>query len=128
MRFLDWGKTTFISRSVKQDVIEHMFAYLNRHSHSYFQNNFAGSLANKITDMAGGIVAVVNVIDDAFAQTMGLLIAVIAMFIVHPLFASVLLGWAVMFIGIAVYFAGSIHHLSHVFATSKTTLVGENCR
>src|SRR5262245_58445968 len=28
-----------------------MFDYVQRHSHSYFSNNFSGSIANKISDM-----------------------------------------------------------------------------
>ena len=33
-------------------ITEEMFDYVEKHSYSYFQQNFAGSLGNKINDMA----------------------------------------------------------------------------
>ena len=46
MRLLDWVKMKLFP-NLRQDTMEKMFAYLNQHSHQYFQNNFAGSLINK---------------------------------------------------------------------------------
>ena len=50
MRVLDWVKLKLFP-NLREDVMSQMFNYLNQHSHRYFQNNFAGSLINKITDM-----------------------------------------------------------------------------
>ena len=76
MRLLDWVKLKLFP-SLRQDVMSKMFAYLNQHSHDYFQNNFAGSLINKIVDMQGGIVDILTILDDVYAQVLGLIIAVI---------------------------------------------------
>jgi len=38
--------------SMSKDISVEMFSYLKDHSFQYFQNNFAGSLQNKISDMA----------------------------------------------------------------------------
>lgn len=124
MRFLDWVKLKLFP-SIRYDIVTNMFNYLNKHSHRYFQNNFAGSLSNKISDMQSAVIAVLSTLDDAFAQCCGLIIAIIAMLIVHPIFALILLVWAAAFILIAIYFFKPIHDLSNVFATSKTTLVGK---
>jgi ATP-binding cassette subfamily B protein len=124
MRFLDWVKLKLFP-SVRYDIVTNMFNYLNKHSHRYFQNNFAGSLSNKISDMQSAAVAVLSTLDDAFAQCCGLSVAIISMLIVHPIFALILLVWAAAFIFIAIYFFEPIHDLSNVFAASKTTLVGK---
>ena len=124
MRLLDWVKLRLFP-SIREDIINAMFKYLNKHSYSYFQNNFAGSLSNKISDMTGGTIAIFTTLDDAFAQTLGMLVAITTMFIVHPIFAGIFLVWAVFFVGVALYFSRHIKVLSDVFATSKTTLVGK---
>ena len=124
MRILDLVKLKFFP-GVRNDIINAMFSYLNKHSHRYFQNNFAGSISNKIADMTSGTIAIFSTIDDAFAQCVGLCMAIITMLIVHPIFALILLIWAIAFILIALLFFKPIHDLSNVFATSKTTLVGK---
>src|ERR1700721_1460915 len=102
-----------------------MFSYLNQHSHQYFQNNFAGSLINKIVDMQGGIVDILTILDDAHAQLFGLTIATITLLFVHPLFAVILLSWVICFLLITFLFLKSIQNLSHVFAEARSSLVGK---
>lgn len=124
MRLLDWVRLKFFPR-LRSDVINSMFGYLNQHSHRYFQNNFAGSVTNKISDMTNGVIAIFTTIDDAFAQIAGLLIAVISMLLIHPVFALLLLAWALAFMLIALCFFRQIQELSNRFACSKTALMGK---
>ncbi len=124
MRTLDWMKLQLFP-SLRADIVNSMFSYLSRHSYSYYQNNFAGSLSNKISDMADGTNAILRTIDEAFAQTLGLVVATITMFVVHPIFAGIFFIWALCFIGVAYYFSKNIQLLSHIYATSKTSLVGK---
>lgn len=124
MRLLDWIKMKLFP-SLRQDVMSKMFAYLNQHSHHYFQNNFAGSLINKIVDMQGGIVDIFTILDDVYAQVLGLLIAVITLLIIHPIFAFILIAWVATFLVITFLFLKPIQDLSHVFAEARSSLVGK---
>ncbi len=124
MRVLDWVRLKLFP-SVRYDLVTAMFSYLNRHSHHYFQNHFAGSLSNKISDMQSGFITILSTMDDTFAQCVGLLIAIMMMLLVHPIFALILFLWAAAFILIAIYFFKPIQQLSNIVATSKTTLVGK---
>lgn len=124
MRFLDWVKLKLYP-AIRYDIATKMFAYLNQHSHRYFQNNFAGSLSNKINDMISSSISILSTVDDAFAQSVGLCVAIITMLFIHPVFALILGLWAVAFMLISIYFFKPIHDLSNIFATSKTTLVGK---
>lgn len=124
MRLNDWLKLKLYP-TLRFEIIQNMYAYLTRHSHRYFQNNFAGSLSNKIVDMQEGTVTVLSTLEDGFGQCIGLCIAIGTMSLVSPIFAVVLLGWATAFILIAVYFFKPIQQLANVFATSKTSLVGK---
>ncbi len=124
MRFLDWAKLKLFP-SLRQDAMSKMFAYLNQHSHQYFQNSFAGSLINKIVDMQGGIVDILTILDDIYAQSLGLIIATSTLLFIHPLFALILLGWVICFLLITFIFLKSIQNLSHVFAEARSSLVGK---
>lgn len=124
MRVLDWVKLKLLP-SLREDVMKDMFSYLTQHSHQYFQNQFAGSLINKVLDMQSGIVDIFNTLDDMYAQSLGLLVAIIVLSLVHPVFAVILVGWAVVFLVITFLFLNSIKELSHLFSASKTTVVGK---
>lgn len=118
MRLLDWVKLKLFP-SLREDVMYEMFNYLNQHSHHYFQNNLAGSLINKITDMQSGVIEIFTILDDLFSQTLGLSIAIIVLLFIHPVFAVILMGWALAFLLITFIFLKPVQHLSHAFAESR---------
>lgn len=124
MRILDWVKLKLFP-NLREDAMSQMFSYLNLHSHQYFQNNFAGSLINKIIDMQGGIVEIFTILDDLYAQVLGMTVATITLLFIHPIFAFILLGWTLAFLLITFLFLKPIQHLSFVFAESKTSVVGK---
>jgi len=124
MRLLDWVKLKLFP-TLREDIMSQMFAYLNQHSHRYFQNNFAGSLINKITDMQSGLIDIISTLDDMYAQILGVSVAVITLLFVHPVFAVILAGWVISFLFITFLFLKPIAKLSHVFAESKTIVVGK---
>lgn len=124
IRMSDWAKLKLFP-DLRRDIMDKMFAYLNQHSHHYFQNNFAGSLVNKIADMQGGVVNILSILDDVYSQILGLTIAVITLFIIHPVFAGILIAWVCTFLLITLLFLKPIQRLSHVFAEARSTLVGK---
>ena len=124
MRLLDWIKLKLFP-GLRQESMSSMYIYLNQHSHQYFQNNFAGSLINKIVDMQGGIIEILTIVDDVFAQCLGLTIAIGTLLIIHPVFAFILLTWVATFLLITFVFLKPIQGLSHVFAEARSSLVGQ---
>lgn len=123
LRLLDWVKLKLFP-NLREDVMTTMFNYLNQHSHHYFQNNFAGSLINKITDMQHGVIDIFTTLDDLYAQTLGISVAVIILLFIHPIFAVILIGWTFAFLLITLLFLKPIQQLSYDFAESKTSVVG----
>lgn len=124
MRLLDWVKLKLFP-CLRQDALSKMFSYLNQHSHHYFQNNFAGSLINKIMDMEVGIIAILTILDDVYAQLLGLTIAIFILLLIHPLFAFFLVTWVGTFLVITFLYLKSIQNFSHVFAEARSSLVGK---
>ena len=124
MRFLDWVRMRLFP-SLRYDVINAMFKYLNQHSHRYFQNNFAGSLANKIMDMMSGMVTIFSTLDDGFAQCIAIIIAIISMLLVNPVFSLFLGLWVVAFLVISAVYFKPIRDQSNYFATAKSSVMGK---
>lgn len=123
MRLLDWAKLKLFP-NLRENVMIQMFSYVNQHSYHYFQNNFAGSLINKIIDMQHGVVDILTTLDDLYAQALGISVSVIILLFIHPIFALILIGWAFAFLLITFFFLKPIQQLSHDFAESRTSVVG----
>lgn len=124
MRLLDWIKLRFFP-SVRQDSMAKMFAYLSQHSHHYFQNNFAGSLINRVIDMQSGVIEILTILDDVYAQILGLVIAVTILLLIHPIFAIIIVAWVITFLIITFLFLKPIQNLSHDFALARSSVVGK---
>jgi len=111
---------------VRADIINTMFSYLQEHSYAYFQRNFTGSLANKISDMARGAESVISqIVEPIAAQVSALLVATLSMYFVSPLAATVLLVWSVLFLGIAFFFYKKTLWFASRFSESNSVCMGK---
>lgn len=124
MRLLDWVKLKLFPQ-LRRDIMTKMFHYLSQHANEYFQNNFAGSLINKIANMQNGVIEIMTVLDDLYAQLLGIVVAIISLLFIHPVFAVILVIWMVIFLVITYFFLKPIQALSHVFSESKTVVIGK---
>lgn len=124
MRILDWVHLRLFP-SIRQDLICNLFSYLGQHSYRYFQDNFAGSLSNKISDLHSGVVMIFQTLDAGMAQFFGLIAAILTLLFIHPIFALVLVVWTLSFFLISYIYFAPIRQLSNAFATSKTIAVGK---
>ena len=123
LRLLDWAKLKLYPR-LQADSMMKMFSYLGQHSYHYLQNNFAGSFANKISEIHGGIVGIISIINDLYEKFWGLSIAFIMLLYIRPIFAFILLTWITSFLLITILFLKPIKQLSHVFAESRSVSMG----
>ena len=102
-----------------------MFSYLNQHSHQYFQNNFAGSLINKIIDMQHGVIDIFSNIDDIYFTSTRHQCCCHHIAIYSPyLCCDFNRMGALAFLFITFLFLKPIQRLSLDFAESKTSVVG----
>lgn len=124
-RFYDFVVLKFVP-NLKRDIQQQMLYYLEGHSYRYFQNNFAGSLSNKISDMMRGVSEILLMLTDTWlASFLGILLGAVTMYFVSPVFSLVLVCWS------AVYFYGCWRlsrkgqDYAAVFAESRSTLSGK---
>ncbi|MEM7361880.1 MAG: ABC transporter ATP-binding protein [Bacteroidota bacterium] len=109
---------------IRREVAMQMVTHVSGQSHEYFQDNFAGSLLNKINDLVDGTALVLEKILDGFGHLMMLTIAIVTLTLAHPFFGLILLSWSIVSLFIAWYFSGRIQKRAVAFSKERTFYVG----
>jgi ATP-binding cassette subfamily B protein len=107
------------------DIRMAIFEYANSHSHTYFANNYAGSIANRISDLPRSSSIV---IDFVFNNMIPLIISIIisSMLFLHlnVMLSLILIGWLVAHLGICTIVGAKAAELSRVHSEARTQLQG----
>lgn len=94
----------FESRSMAQ-LKQNAFAYVVKHSHNFFSNNFTGSLVQKINRFSRAFEKIADSIFFIFIPLfVSVLGAIIITLVVFPLAAWVILGWVIFFCCFSYFF------------------------
>jgi len=96
------------------------------HSHEYYQNNFAGSLSTKISDVAKGSERIFDfLVFKAFRVTLMLTFPILLVLSVN-LWAGLIVGiWTASFLYLSVRFSRPIEKKAAIFAETRSTLIGK---
>jgi len=111
--------------TLEANIRLHMFHYVQQHSSHYFANQFAGSLSNKINDMAQSASRILGLIFTLFIPAgLALILATTIFYHVQPLFAVLIGGWSFVHISLCLFFAQKCARLSHLHSESRSILTG----
>lgn len=125
MRLYDW-LVLKIFPVMKNEITVEMFDYVEAHSLHYFQQNFAGSLANKINDMAKGVPTLIDyLLDNFLSQILAVAIGAGTMYFVHPYFCLLLILWTVVFLSISYFLSKRAEKYARAFSETRSTIVGK---
>lgn len=115
-----------LNPAIKAAVNKDMFVYLVHHSHTFFQNNFSGSLSRKIFDMASYIDQIVSIFNEWFyPRIMAMIISSITLFIVvKPIFGIILFTWAILFVFLSFMIAKKSEKLARLNSEAAAKLGG----
>jgi ATP-binding cassette subfamily B protein len=110
---------------LRQQLAQGAFGSFLKQSHGFYQNQFSGSLGNKINDLSGDIPELVQIlIDRCFASILALLIAIITLWTVNAHFALLMAGWTTLFLLGSFFFAGRLMRLSDKWSEYISTITG----
>ncbi len=124
MRFYEWILLKFYPYFKKQISISLMTRILN-HSNQFYQNNFSGSIANKISDVTDGIPNLLhNLIDRLFSHFLALLIAIYTVWSVDLRFSIGLICWIIIFLYISINLSNKASILVHKAAEVNSIIAG----
>ena len=111
---------------LESDVRLAMFKYVGYHSHVYFSDKMAGSIANKISDIPLSVTHILQYIMQLFIPALvALVISTTLFFHINPIFSLILMGWVVVHISICLIFSRKCDDYAHAHAESRTTLSGK---
>ena len=111
---------------LEADIRMTMFDHIQHHSPKYFNEHFAGSLANKISDMTTQTTLILQNIIQLFLPTFVTSILMIIFFSqISPLFAMILGGWFLLHFAIVFAFTPGCAKNSNIHGEARSTLVGK---
>ncbi len=112
--------------NIKRDIQEKMLSYLEGHSHTYFQNNFAGSLSNKVSDMMRAVPEIILITTDYWIITnLAVIFAAITMYFVRPEFGIIIAIWAVIYYVVMWQLSKKNQKYVEIFSESRSALMGK---
>lgn len=84
--------------NITHDAVEKLL----EQSHTYYQNNFSGSLVNKVNDLKNGVPSLIQIVMDRFfSHFLALAIGIITLWQVNILFAICMFIWTFAFLILA---------------------------
>ncbi len=108
------------------DITLTVFDYTAGHSYRFFQENFAGSIANKILYLPRDIESLLRAVTDNFVpKILAVLIAASMLMLVQPLFSIILLIWVFLFVSGTCLLAVKSTKNALVFSKSINALDGK---
>ncbi|GAB7531696.1 ABC transporter ATP-binding protein [Pseudomonas sp. 3A(2025)] len=106
-------------------VTAHLFAYLQHHSQRYIGSNFAGSLANRISETSMGVnMTLWAIIFDVLPVIVSMSVAVVILTTVSHVLALFTLAWSVLFIVCSYALARRCQPLSKAFSAARSETTG----
>jgi len=102
-----------------------MYDHIQHHSPRYFNENFAGSLSNKISDMTTQVTQILISLLLFLPALAACVISVILFAKINSLFAIILGAWVVLHFSICLAFTPKCVKYSDLHAQARTTLVGK---
>lgn len=110
---------------LRQELAQGAFERFLSQSHSFFQNQFTGSLANKINDLSGEIPDLLQIaIDRCFATILALLFAIMTLWTVNFLFALLMMAWTILFFVGSLLLSKKLVELSDEWSTYISKITG----
>lgn len=111
---------------LQADIRLAMFDHVQEHSPQYFTERFAGSLANKITDMTSSVESILQQLFWPIVSSIAMSVfGALFLWFVHPLLAGILLLWIVVHLGICVMFSRTCDRYEHRHGEARSTLLGK---
>lgn len=110
---------------LREKIANESLGILIDKSHNYFQNNFSGSLANKINDLTGNVPDLIQItIDRFFSHGLALILAIYTLLQVDIRFAMFTLGWTIIFTVFAIFFSKRLTILADRWSECGSLITG----
>lgn len=111
---------------LRKKIAQKVFKNLLLQSHTYYQNQFTGGLANKINDLTDSIPETLQIIlDKFFSHGLALMIAIYALWQVDYKFALSMIAWIAIFAVSSIFLSKKLTSLSMTLSEWFSTITGK---
>ena len=111
---------------LQADIRMKMFDHVQRHSPKYFNERFAGTLANKITDMTTQTELILQQLFWPIVPAIsGCLLGAIFLWFISPVFSVILLAWMIIHLAVCFKFAKPCDRYEHRHGEARSALLGK---
>ena len=111
---------------LQADIRMAMFDHVQHHSPHYFNERFAGSLANQMTDMTTQVESIIQQLFWPLVPAISAcLLGAGFLWFVNPIFTWILLAWIVIHLGICLLFTRRCDLYEHRHGETRSTLLGK---
>lgn len=118
--------TAFVIPKFKARIREQVFAYTLGHSPRFFANHFAGSIANKISDLVHSSERLFEILFFNFISIgFSVLLAIVILTHSHPIFGVIMTVWCLTHFGILALFLKKNRELASIHAEAVSSLSGK---
>lgn len=125
-RFYDYFITIKMIPSLRKIIANDALSLLVNKSQHYYQNNFSGSLANKINDLTSNIPTILQIIIDKFlSNSLALAVAIYTLWQVNLLFAVFMFFWAIIFILGTILFSKQLTEYADLWSEYASQITGK---
>ncbi|MFY9589723.1 ABC transporter ATP-binding protein [Rickettsia endosymbiont of Halotydeus destructor] len=110
---------------IKGRILDELYNYTQYHSHKFFQDNLAGHISNRITETARSFEMIISILGEKVIRKIAIIVfALIALYSVHYVFATIFIIWITVFLGISACFSKKINKYSVNYARSQSLVSG----
>jgi ATP-binding cassette subfamily B protein len=111
---------------LQADIRMQMFDHVQHHSPRYFNERFAGTLANKITDMTTQVELILQQLFWPIIPAIsGCILGSIFLWFINPVFSAILLVWMVVHLGVCFKFAKPCDAYEHRHGEARSAMLGK---
>jgi ATP-binding cassette subfamily B protein len=110
---------------LEADIRMAMFDHIQQHSPKYFNEHFAGSLSNKISDMTTQVTLLLQNMMIFVPAVVSCIVSIIFFYEVSPLFAKILGGWILLHLSICFAFTKKCSDNSNIHGEARSSLAGK---
>ena len=115
-----------IGPKMRAKIREMLFAYLQHHSQRYFMGNFAGSLANRVNEVATSVMhGLWTFMFDFWPMTISFIASWILFKQVSDDLANLLGLWMLIYVAVSALLASRARKLSKDFAAARSMVTGK---
>jgi ATP-binding cassette subfamily B protein len=110
---------------LEADIRMAMFDHIQHHSPKYFNEHFAGSLSNKISDMTTHITSMLQNLMVFIPAVVSTILVILFFSAINPLFALILAIWIFLHFSICIFFISKCVKYSNEHGEARSDLAGK---